>query len=340
MSNMMKASKRVGAIILLGCLGMATTGISARGMEFPLLQQVAELLRQNTPDMDPDALDHAAVEGIVESFGGRVTLLNPRETSAPELKMRLFEDAYFYLRPQIVSPGLAREIELAVKSAYLTNRLQGLVLDLRFTGGQSHEEAVAVVGLFQKKGFPILELNQEMLATKRENPPFDIPVAVLVNGKTRRAAELLAAALRLTRHGLLIGQTTAGQVYTYKNFELANGEVLQIANGELRLSDGTLLSNQGVPPDISVSVEENRQRLWIDDPYKQFAATDEEEESRLNEAELVRRHNQLNGTSTEAEPPPRATPSAPTEHVVNDPMLARGLDLLKGLVLVRHLRQP
>jgi hypothetical protein len=55
----------------------------------------------------------------------------------------------------------------------------------------------------------------------------------------------------------------------------------------------------------------------------------------LNEAELVREHRE--GADLDAEPAAGREPE-PEKPVVRDPVLARALDLLKGLAVVRHSR--
>jgi hypothetical protein len=54
---------------------------------------------------------------------------------------------------------------------------------------------------------------------------------------------------------------------------------------------------------------------------------------RVNEAELVREHKAGLDRDLEAETPPPLEPAKP---LVNDPVLARALDLVKGLALVRQ----
>jgi hypothetical protein len=57
---------------------------------------------------------------------------------------------------------------------------------------------------------------------------------------------------------------------------------------------------------------------------------------RLNEAELVREHREGGSRVTNAAP--RLRDEEPQTPVVSDPVLARALDLLKGLAVVRQSR--
>jgi hypothetical protein len=57
---------------------------------------------------------------------------------------------------------------------------------------------------------------------------------------------------------------------------------------------------------------------------------------RLNEAELVREHREGLDRDLDMDAPVR--PVEPAKPAVNDPALARALDLVKGLALVRQSR--
>jgi len=68
-----------------------------------------------------------------------------------------------------------------------TNKIAGVVLDLRFVGGDDAASAQATANLFASKKIVAGSL------------------VVLVNGETRGVAETLAAALRHAGAGLIIG---------------------------------------------------------------------------------------------------------------------------------------
>ena len=104
------------------------------------------------------------------------------------------------------------------------------------------------------------------------------------------------------------------------------------------------MSAQGLKPDIDVTVGEDAERAFYADAFlvasnKSNGLTNTNEASatnqtrvRMNEAELVReRRNGENPEEMAAKRLPE--PQVP---VVSDPALARALDLLKGLAVVRE----
>ena len=133
-----------------------------------------------------------------------------------------------------------------------------------------------------------------------------------------------------------------------KDFTLKDGGKLRIATARIEVGDTATLSPEGVKPDIEVKVPSEEERMYYADafrvvPRQEFAqstlastnpaaATNRAPRRRFNEAELVRERKEgvpfdpeASDKSGEADKP-----------VVHDPALARALDLLKGLAVVRH----
>lgn len=192
-----------------------------------------------------------------------------------------------------------------------------------------------------------------MVRAKEKEDSISLPVAVLVNRQTAGAAEALAAVLRETGTGLVLGSKTAGQAAVAEEFPLKNGQRLRIATAPVRLGDGSVLAAQGVKPDIQVDVSGRDERSYYDDAFKEISpvgrastastlsATNDSNgtnrtarRTRFNEAELVRERKE--GTLEVEEPSGSESEAEPV--LVRDPALARALDVLKGLALVRQSR--
>src|SRR5207249_12336882 len=134
------------------------------------------------------------------------------------------------------------------------SKLKGVVLDLRFSAGDDYQSAAAVADLFIPKEHPLLDWGSGVVKSRNKEDAIRIPVAVLVNRDTAGAAEALAAVLRETGTGLILGGKTAGQAMIAQEFPLKNGDRLRIATAPVQLGDGSALSAEGVKPDIAVEV--------------------------------------------------------------------------------------
>ncbi len=315
-------------------------------------QEVYNLIRANLTGVSAADLDRAALQGLLKQFQSQVSLAP--KTSGPGIaetdllnRTNVFEEAYAYLRVARVEPGLAEQVQRGFEKLNADKKLKGLVLDLRFAKGQDYATAVKVADRFIDTERPQLTLAGAQLRSTTKTDAWTIPVVVLMNRQTAGAAEALAALLRQNHVALLIGTTTAGEASLFKEFTLSDGQRLRLATGAVKLGEGEPLSAKGINPDITLDVSLEAERAYFLDAYKDplkaaelaanLVGTNNPPRRRINEAELVRRQREgLN--PDEDTPATKARPNELAKPVVRDPALARALDLLKGLAVVKSYR--
>ena len=321
--------------------------------EPPDFKEVYDLVRDHLGGVTEADLNRAAVKGLVTALAPKVELVTngPEEGSAssqPVLKTGLFDGDIAYIRIGRVAEGLPRAVHSAYDALAATNKLKGLVLDLRYTGGDDYAAAASVADMFVKKEQPLLNWGNGVVRSTEKTEALTLPVAVLVNRRTKAAAEALAAVMRQAGIGLILGSKTAGQAVVAREFPLKNGDKLKIATARIEVGETVLLSPEGVKPDIQVDVRPEDERAYYYDAFKmiergdqtanagnptnQVATTNRIRRPRFNEAELVRERRE--GANLDLDlAEEKEEPEKPT---VRDPALARALDLLKGLAVVRH----
>jgi hypothetical protein len=214
-------------------------------------------------------------------------------------KSAVLENDVAYLRMGNVTKNLADEIGAERHALDATNKIVGMVLDLRFADSDDFEAAKAAANLF---------------ATKK------LPLAILVNGETRGAAVALASELQTARDGLIFGSATPSAKF-------ADGKVSR------------------VQPDITIAVSLDDERTFLKNPYGTLAQDDTNSINATNnflpfvdhtsEADLVRAKIK-DGDEDENFPP--AQQAEPQKPFIRDPVLARAVDLIKGLAVVRQPR--
>ncbi len=349
---------RIGCVLTgLGALLSGPASLcAAPGAETLSFSEVYDTVRAHLTGATDSELNQAAVQGLLSALAPRVSLLTNRD-EAPQGssgtiavgKSRLYDDAIAYIRVERISNGLAEAVRGAFDQLARTNPVKGVILDLRYAEGNDYAAAVAVADLFVKKQCPLLNWGAGMAQSKPKTDVIPVPIAALVNRQTAGAAEALAALVRETGAGLILGGKTAGQAMMAQEYPLKNGDRLRIATAPIQLGDGSPISG-GVQPDISVEVSPQDERAYYADAYKGITsnpgglgpgatnaalATNSARRMRFNEAELVREHRE--GLNSDAEmAPPRAREAE--KALVRDPVLARALDLLKGLAVVRQAR--
>jgi len=322
----------------------------------PDFKELYDLLRQHLAGVNESQLNQTAVQALVSALSPRVALLTNGPPTEPKLVTRasLFRKSLGYIRVGRVHAGLDDALRAACQQLAATNRLQGVVLDLRYADGHDYPAAAAAASVFLSNERPLMDWGQGMEHSKTNPGAFTMPVAVLVNHETAGAAEALAAVLRETGAGLILGSPTAGAAMVTQEFGLSNGEKLRIATAPVRLADAAEMPAGGVKPDILVEVNPSDELAYFANPTTSPRSTNLDAGTglpgasaaggtnrlsrrvRFNEAELVRERR--DGVSLAEDIAAGATEAGVEEPVVRDPALARGLDILEGLAVVRHHR--
>jgi hypothetical protein len=324
----------------------------------PDFKEVYDLIRAHLSGMSEAQLNEAAVRALLSVLAPRVSLVtngvaaNASAEKALVTKSNVFDGEIGFVRVQRVGEGLATSVLETYKKLGAADKLNGLILDLRYADGDDYASAVATADLFIKKDLALLDWGTGMVRSKAKGDAIALPVAVLVNRQTSAAAEALAAVLRETGAALILGSSTAGRAMIAQEFPLKNGDRLRIATAPVKLGDGSAMPAPGLKPDITVEVSPVDERAYYADAYKVLSRADllaaggvgltnsasgtnrAARRPRFNEAELVReRREGISEADMTA-----LRDREPEQPLVSDPALARALDLLKGLALVRQPR--
>lgn len=339
------------------CLA-ACAGRAASTNDLPKFDEVYQLLRANLNGASEADLNRAAVEGLLDQLKSSAMLAGEAapgaEASAvsPLGKSIVYDDSFAYFRVLKVETNLAAELMASYREMVSTNKskIKGVVLDLRFAGGADFAAAAAAADCFLNADETLLEYGGVVARSTRKDNAITVPLAALINSQTSEAAEGLAAVLRQTRAGLLLGSQSAGRASLFKEFPLATGGNLRVAVGDIKLGDGTVFRG-GLKPDVAVKTNPDEEKAYWEHPYQAPGQTGQTNVAgtntaagqppakegvfpRLNEAELVR--EQREGADLEAEfSVGGRSQTDPNLKIVRDPALARALDLLKGLAVVQ-----
>ncbi len=146
--------------------------------------------------------------------------------------------------------------------------LDGVIIDLRYNGGGSLEEAIKVAGLFLPGG-PMVQVRsaREDVEVLEEDKTmlYDGPLIVMVNRFSASASEIVAAAIQDYGRGLVIGDSgtygkgTVQNIYDLNRFFARQPFFKDEEAGSLKFTmakyyrvDGGSVQKRGVVPDISL----------------------------------------------------------------------------------------
>jgi len=160
------------------------------------------------------------------------------------------------------SKDVKAEVEKLIKE-----KVDGIVIDLRFNGGGSLTDVVDMTGLFLERG-PIVQVksrNSRAFVQEDRDPSvlFDGPLVILVNSYSASASEIMAAALQDYGRAIIVGTspTTFGKGTVQRFFSLDQivperfrnlGELgsIKITTQKFYRINGGSTQLRGVVPDI------------------------------------------------------------------------------------------
>lgn len=129
----------------------------------------------------------------------------------------VFDNGIGYVSFNSFTKNAANEMKQHLVDMKKDHELKGFIIDLRGNGGGLLNEAVEIVNLFLPKGKPVVSTKGKsqqaasMYATSNQPVDEQIPLAILVDGGSASASEILSGAIQDYDRGVVIGQRTFGK---------------------------------------------------------------------------------------------------------------------------------
>ncbi|MDX8552356.1 S41 family peptidase [Tenacibaculum sp. 1B UA] len=112
--------------------------------------------------------------------------------------------------------------------------MKKLVFDLRYNPGGSLFDAVNITNLFIPKGLKVVDTrgktkkNSRTYKTSREPLDAEIPIVVLINGRSASASEIVSGALQDYDRAVIMGERSFGKGLVQRYFNLSYGTQMKI----------------------------------------------------------------------------------------------------------------
>lgn len=167
-------------------------------------------------------------------------------------------------------PGCANDVAREILKLKKEN-IEGIILDLRYNGGGSIQEALDLAGIFIDAGpvciYTERSLKPFVLKDMNRGIAWDGPLMVMVNSYSASASEIVSAALQDHHRALIVGQNTYGKstgqiVLPFDTTllpDLSNLNLMKKASGYVKVTsmkiyriDGSSHQKKGVVPDVRI----------------------------------------------------------------------------------------
>jgi carboxyl-terminal processing protease len=195
-----------------------------------------------------------------------------RETvQVHSVRSSMLKPGFGYLRITNFSTSTAVDVDTAlVQLQEQSGGLRGLVLDLRNNPGGILEAAIGVSDEFLESGVIVSADGRARDAKfEMQAQAGDVlegaPLAVLINGGSASASEIVAGALKDHQRATLIGSKTYGKGSVQTVIPLSDGYAMKLTTSRYFTPSGVSIHETGIEPDVAVAAPANGQpRLAVE----------------------------------------------------------------------------
>lgn len=228
-------------------------------------------------DKEITAKDTNASELIKGKIGTDVKLTIKRVTTIIDKTMKrdkiqennveseMLSENIAYIKILQFSNGVYDQFKTEYNSLVIDKKAIGLILDLRNNPGGFVEETVKIADMLNKEGV-ILETvykNDNKQVYKSDSNQIKVPLAVLINGSSASASEILAGSVKDLKQGILIGEKTYGKGIVQSIIGLQGKGGVSVTTAEYYTASGNKIQKEGIKPDIKVTLPKAVQNLSV-----------------------------------------------------------------------------
>lgn len=177
------------------------------------------------------------------------------------VKHRMLGDQFAYIRITQFQGNTGSDLKQALRKIQAKGEIKGLVLDMRNNPGGVLQAAVEVVDAFVNKGMIVYtkgrlsSADTEFLATDNVVMA-DVPMAVLINGGSASASEIVAGALQDHKRAVIMGTASFGKGSVQTILPLTDQRALKLTTARYFTPSGRSIQAQGIQPDVVVEEAE------------------------------------------------------------------------------------
>lgn len=304
-------------------------------------------------EISGDSTDGLALEDAVKKLRGdpgtkvKVKIFRPKTQLIKEFELeraiinvpsikdaRVLDDGIGYVRMLQFGEDTSEDLQDALDGLE-KEKVKALVLDLRSNPGGLLTAAVEVSQKFLRRGDLIVftrgrdnRMERSYRARARETFP-DVPMAVLINGYSASASEIVAGALQDNRRAVLVGEKSFGKGSVQSVLPQEGGTAIRLTTAKYYTPSERVIHEVGIEPDVVVPMTvENWRNILL-------SRNRAEETNGVESA--VSMDEGWSAGGEEEELPDLAAQTPPEEEIdldnVADPQLDRACDMLRGILV-------
>ena len=189
-----------------------------------------------------------------------ITIVREEINVASVKDTELLENKIGYVRITQFNEPTGQNLKTEIQ-ALVDKGMEALVLDLRGNPGGLLTAAAEVAELFLPKRELIvftkgrsLNNHRQVFKSSGQTHWIDFPIAILVNGGSASASEIVAGALQDHKRAVLVGEKTFGKGSVQSLLPLEDGSAVKLTTAKYYTPSERVIHNNGIEPDIVIEM--------------------------------------------------------------------------------------
>ena len=186
--------------------------------------------------------------------------LDRRKIDTPTIEVSEKEDGIWYIQIKEFDSVTTEQFREAYQQAKDGN-MKGLIIDLRGNPGGNLDVVVDICREILPKG--LIVYTEDKYGQRNEyscngDNEIDVPLAVLIDGGSASASEIMAGAIKDYGIGTLIGTKTYGKGIVQSILPLTDGSAVKITTSKYYTPNGNNIHKIGIEPDEEVKFDSDK----------------------------------------------------------------------------------
>lgn len=163
-----------------------------------------------------------------------------------------------YLKISIFSSVSSKQFDSKIKELE-KDGIDSLVIDVRGNNGGYLTAVTDIASMLLPRGKNIYQIQKDNNKKATKDKTFEkreYPIAILVNGESASASEILAGAIKESYNGYVVGTKTYGKGTVQQVKQLSDGSMIKYTVENWLTPDGSWINDVGIEPTDKVELNE------------------------------------------------------------------------------------
>ncbi|EPR08031.1 S41 family peptidase [Ruminiclostridium papyrosolvens] len=190
-----------------------------------------------------------------ESSTKDITVMRKKIKALVNIRSEMINGNIAYIKLKMFDKNISKNF-ISQLNTLVKQGAKGLIIDVRDNPGGLYDEVVSLADRLLPEGTIVFtkDKNGKKNVQPSDATELNMPIAVLTNGNSASASEILAGALKDFKKGTLIGTKTFGKGLVQTTYSFKDGTGLKVTIARYYTPSGVCIQGQGIKPDIEIKL--------------------------------------------------------------------------------------